>query len=78
MTSHGEGSRMCPYIRSLDAVIISSDRLIPSMMLYFPLQVWEYIKKNKLNEGRTIKPDQKLKAVFPVASPLASSERMSC
>merc|ERR1719482_2688627 len=31
-------------------------------------KVWEYIKKNKLNEGRTIKPDAKLKAVFPVAS----------
>merc|ERR1712182_103738 len=31
-------------------------------------KVWEYIKKNKLNEGRTIKPDTKLKAVFPVAS----------
>merc|ERR1711904_114266 len=31
-------------------------------------KVWEYIKKNKLNEGRTIKPDQKLKAIFPVAS----------
>merc|ERR1711977_634745 len=30
--------------------------------------VWAYIKKNKLNEGRTIKPDSKLKAVFPVAS----------
>merc|ERR1719194_191374 len=31
-------------------------------------KVWEYIKKNKLNEGRTIKPDTKLKLVFPVAS----------
>merc|ERR1711985_16947 len=31
-------------------------------------KVWEYIKKNKLNEGRIIKPDAKLKAVFPVAS----------
>merc|ERR1712118_654716 len=31
-------------------------------------KVWEYIKKNKLNEGRTIKPDTKLKAIFPVAS----------
>merc|ERR1719185_39358 len=31
-------------------------------------KVWVYIKKNNLNEGRTIKPDQKLKAVFPVAS----------
>merc|ERR1712224_604912 len=30
--------------------------------------VWVYIKKNKLNEGRTIKPDSALKAVFPVAS----------
>ena len=26
-----------------------------------------YIKKNKLNAGRTIKPDAKLKTVFPVA-----------
>jgi chromatin remodeling complex protein RSC6 len=30
--------------------------------------VWAYIKKNKLNDGRTIKPDTKLKAIFPVAS----------
>merc|ERR1719159_1829123 len=27
-------------------------------------KVWEYIKKNKLNEGRIIKPDAKLKLVF--------------
>merc|ERR1712185_464370 len=31
-------------------------------------KIWVYIKKNSLNNGRTIKPDQKLKAVFPVAS----------
>merc|ERR1712146_505362 len=31
-------------------------------------KVWEYIKKNKLNEGRIIRPDAKLKLVFPVAS----------
>merc|ERR1712196_57387 len=31
-------------------------------------KVWEYIKKNSLNQGRIIKPDAKLKAVFPVAS----------
>merc|ERR1712196_98002 len=31
-------------------------------------KIWVYIKKNKLNEGRIIKPDAKLKAVFPVAS----------
>merc|ERR1711924_477259 len=31
-------------------------------------KVWVYIKKNSLNEGRIIKPDAKLKAVFPVAS----------
>merc|ERR1712216_150891 len=30
--------------------------------------VWAYIKKNKLNEGRVIKPDSTLKAIFPVAS----------
>merc|ERR1711924_408912 len=30
--------------------------------------VWAYIKKHKLNDGRTIKPDATLKAVFPVAS----------
>ena len=33
-----------------------------------------YIKKNKLNDGRTIKPDSALKAIFPVASPRGSSE----
>merc|ERR1712025_1213032 len=31
-------------------------------------KIWVYIKKNKLNEGRTIKPDAALKAVLPVAS----------
>merc|ERR550514_2607285 len=31
-------------------------------------KVWEYIKKNSLNQGRIIKPDAKLKAIFPVAS----------
>merc|ERR1712205_294099 len=31
-------------------------------------KIWVYIKKFKLNEGRTIKPDAKLKAIFPVAS----------
>merc|ERR1712097_74019 len=31
-------------------------------------KIWVYIKKYKLNEGRIIKPDATLKAVFPVAS----------
>merc|ERR1712100_862126 len=31
-------------------------------------KLWIYIKKYKLNDGRTIKPDAKLKAVLPVAS----------
>merc|ERR1719446_903460 len=31
-------------------------------------KVWVYIKKHGLNNGRTIKPDAKLKAVLPVAS----------
>merc|ERR1711904_744597 len=31
-------------------------------------KIWVYIKKNKLNEGRIIKPDSTMKAVFPVAS----------
>merc|ERR1719314_12811 len=31
-------------------------------------KIWMYIKKNSLNHGRTIKPDAKLKAIFPVAS----------
>merc|ERR1719316_848599 len=30
--------------------------------------VWTYIKKNKLNNGRTITPDAALKKVFPAAS----------
>merc|ERR1711904_498296 len=30
--------------------------------------IWTYIKKHSLNEGRVIKPDSALKAVFPVAS----------
>merc|ERR1711998_256910 len=31
-------------------------------------KVWIYIKKNSLNNGRMIKPDTQLKAIFPVAS----------
>merc|ERR1739847_109084 len=31
-------------------------------------KIWVYIKKNSLNNGRTIKPDATLKAIFPVAS----------
>merc|ERR1711924_264031 len=31
-------------------------------------KIWVYIKKNKLNDGRTIEPDASLKAIFPVAS----------
>merc|ERR1711988_1942658 len=31
-------------------------------------KVWVYIKKHSLNEGRTIKPDASLKAIFPVPS----------
>merc|ERR1719498_1739363 len=30
-------------------------------------KLWAYIKAKKLNEGRIIKPDEKLKAVLPVA-----------
>merc|ERR1711985_204557 len=29
--------------------------------------IWKYIKAKKCNEGRIIKPDDKLKGVFPVA-----------
>merc|ERR1719271_2400532 len=31
-------------------------------------KIWVYIKKYNLNDGRTIKPDAALKAIFPVAS----------
>merc|ERR1712139_109970 len=31
-------------------------------------KLWVYIKKHGLNNGRTIKPDSALKAIFPVAS----------
>merc|ERR1712036_134909 len=31
-------------------------------------KIWVYIKKNGLNNGRTIKPDATLKAIFPVSS----------
>merc|ERR1719428_2261392 len=30
--------------------------------------IWKYIKAKKLNDGRTIKPDDKLKGIFPVAT----------
>ena len=38
-----------------------------------PAEVWVYIKKHGLNNGRTIKPDSTLKAIFPVPSPRCSS-----
>merc|ERR550537_1066726 len=31
-------------------------------------KIWVYIKKYKLNDGRTIKPDEKLKKIFPLAA----------
>merc|ERR1739848_532625 len=31
-------------------------------------KIWAYIKAHKLNDGRTIKPDAKLKTILPVAS----------
>merc|ERR1712093_368358 len=31
-------------------------------------KIWVYIKKNSLNNGRVIKPDATLKAIFPVSS----------
>merc|ERR1712118_359172 len=31
-------------------------------------KIWVYIKKYNLNQGRVIKPDAKLKAIFPVSS----------
>merc|ERR1712164_12997 len=31
-------------------------------------QIWVYIKKKGLNQGRIIKPDATLKTIFPVAS----------
>jgi len=36
--------------------------------------IWVYIKKNKLNAGRIISPDAKLKAVIPAAK----SARLLC
>merc|ERR1719428_1965869 len=30
--------------------------------------IWKYIKAKKLNDGQTIKPDAKLKGIFPVSS----------
>merc|ERR1719213_1267331 len=30
--------------------------------------IWKYIKAKKLNDGRIIKPDDKLKGIFPVKS----------
>merc|ERR1719408_529180 len=38
-------------------------------------KIWVYIKKNGLNNGRVIKPDAKLKLVFPGESPGHSAEK---
>merc|ERR1712100_11797 len=40
-------------------------------------KVWVYIKKHSLNNGRTIKPDATLKAIFPVPSPWRSPGRLA-
>ena len=40
--------------------------------------LWAYIKKNKLNKGRTITPDAKLKKVLPAASSAGCAFRTDC
>ena len=40
--------------------------------------LWGYIKKNKLNKGRTITPDAKLKKVLPAASSAGCAFRTDC
>ena len=37
-------------------------------VVYFRIKTSRYIKKNKLNKGRTIHPDAKLKKVLPANS----------
>merc|ERR1712216_739357 len=41
-------------------------------------KVWVYIKKHGLNNGRTIKPDATLKAIFPVPSFEALPKASTC
>ena len=40
--------------------------------------IWAYIKKNKLNKGRTITPDAKLKKVLPSNSSAGCAFRTDC
>ena len=40
--------------------------------------LWGYIKKNKLNKGRTITPDAKLKKVLPSNSSAGCAFRTDC
>lgn len=40
--------------------------------------IWGYIKKNKLNKGRTITPDAKLKKVLPSNSSAGCAFRTDC
>ena len=40
--------------------------------------LWAYIKKNKLNKGRTITPDAKLKKVLPSNSSAGCAFRTDC
>ena len=40
--------------------------------------LWAYIKKNKLNKGRTIAPDAKLKKVLPANSSAGCAFRTDC
>merc|ERR1711937_611223 len=53
-------------VLSLALVIICGGKKMPRTEV--TKKIWAYIKKNKLNDGRTIKPDSTLKAIFPVAS----------
>merc|ERR1712094_8360 len=55
-----------PKTLSADMAVICGAKVLPRTEV--TKKIWAYIKKNKLNEGRIIKPDDKLKKIFPVAS----------
>merc|ERR1711959_489373 len=54
-----------PKTLSADLAAITGKKIMPRTEV--TKSVWVYIKKNKLNAGRIISPDAKLKKVFPVA-----------
>merc|ERR1719235_1396123 len=76
--SKASGKRVAAAMKKAGKVLFAPKTLSPALAAVcggksmprteVTKKIWVYIKKNKLNNGRIIKPDATMKAVFPVAS----------